>query len=237
MSYILDALKKSEQERGHDSIPGVQTVHSSSLNYRSEKTSYWPYILITAVLLNIALVIYFIFDKDKPVIEQTAITKKAVTKSSPENKITASGAQATIAKDTTEQALITTLSSEEELKSDNLEQPPALTHISTSESERPAAETISTGRTSAPRKVAAENNIIDFYNLPESIKKQLPTITISAHVYSSNPLQRSIVINNNFMEEGEYVLDNLILHEITASGAIFNYHGTLFSYPVISSWQ
>ena len=237
MSYILDALKKSEQERGHDSIPGVQTVHSSSLNYRSEKTSYWPYILITAVLLNIALVIYFIFDKDKPVIEQTAITQKAVTKSSHENKIIASGAQATIAKDTTEQALITTLSSEEELESDNLEQPPALTHISTSESELPAAATISTGRTNAPRKVAAENDIIDFYNLPESIKKQLPTINISAHVYSSNPLQRSIVINNNFMEEGEYVLDNLILHEITASGAIFNYHGTLFSYPVISSWQ
>lgn len=237
MSYILDALKKSEQERGHGNIPGVQTVHSSSLNYRSEKTSYWPYILITAVLLNIALVIYFIFDKDKPVIEQTAITQKAVTKSSPENKITASGTQATIAKDTTEQALITTLSSEEELESDNLEQPPALTHISTSESERPAAATISTGRTSAPQKVTAENDIIDFYNLPESIKKQLPTINISAHVYSSNPLQRSIVINNNFMEEGEYVLDNLILHEITDSGAIFNYHGTLFSYPVISSWQ
>lgn len=237
MSYILDALKKSEQERGNGNIPGVQTVHSSSLNYRSEKISYWPYILITAVLLNIALVIYFIFDKDKPVIEQTAISQKAVTKSSPENKITASGVQTTIAKDTTEQALITTLSSEEELESDNLEQPPALTHISTSESERPAAATISTGRTSAPRKVAAENDITDFYNLPESIKKQLPTITISAHVYSSNPLQRSIVINNNFMEEGEYVLDNLILHEITASGAIFNYHGTLFSYPVISSWQ
>ncbi len=239
MSYILDALKKSEQERGHGSIPGVQTVHSSSLNYRSEKTSYWPYILITAVLINIALVIYFIFDKDKPAIEQTAITQKTVTKSSHENKIIASGAQATIAKDTTEQALITTLGSEEELESDNLEQPPALTHIPTSESERPAAATISISRTSAPRKVAAENDIdiIDFYNLPESIKKQLPTINISAHVYSSNPLQRSIVINNNFMEEGEYVLDNLILHEITDSGAIFNYHGTLFSYPVISSWQ
>ena len=38
MSYILDALKKSEQERGHGSIPGVQTVHSSSINYHHEKT-------------------------------------------------------------------------------------------------------------------------------------------------------------------------------------------------------
>lgn len=241
MSYILDALKKSEQERGNGSIPGVQTVHSSSLNYHGEKNSYWPYILITAVLLNIALVIYFIFDKDKPVTEQTTITQNAVTTSSHEKNITTSDAQATIAKDTTEPATITTSNSEETIKSDKITPPPALTHIDTAESERPAATTISKSRTtdstSAPQEFTVENDIIDFYNLPESIKLQLPTITISAHVYSSNPLQRSIVINNNFMEEGEYVLDHLVLHEITASGAIFDYHGTLFSYPVISSWQ
>ena len=52
MSYILDALKKSEQERGHGGIPGVQTVHSSALSYSSKKT-YWPYILIAAVTLNL----------------------------------------------------------------------------------------------------------------------------------------------------------------------------------------
>ena len=62
MSYILDALKKSEQERGHGNIPGVQTVHSSSLNYHGEKKAYWPYLLITAVLLNVAVVLYFIFE-------------------------------------------------------------------------------------------------------------------------------------------------------------------------------
>jgi len=79
--------------------------------------------------------------------------------------------------------------------------------------------------------------IIDFYELPEAIKQELPSIVISAHVYSSNPLQRSIVINNNFMEEGEYVLDGLILYEITPDGAIFNYQGTLFNYGVVSGWQ
>ena len=79
--------------------------------------------------------------------------------------------------------------------------------------------------------------IIDFHELPESIKQQIPTITISAHVYSSNPIQRSIVINNNFTEEGEYILDDLILHEITRDGAVFNYQGTLFNYGVVSGWQ
>ena len=62
MSYILDALKKSEQQRGQGAIPNVQTVHSSSLNYRDEKKTYWPYILITAVILNLTAVVYFIID-------------------------------------------------------------------------------------------------------------------------------------------------------------------------------
>jgi len=65
MSYILDALKKSEQERGHGGIPSVQTIHSSSLYYNHNKI-YWPYILITAVLLNLVAILYFVIDKDKP---------------------------------------------------------------------------------------------------------------------------------------------------------------------------
>jgi len=39
------------------------------------------------------------------------------------------------------------------------------------------------------------------------------------------------------MEEGEYILDDLILHEITRDGAVFNYQGILFNYGVVSGWQ
>jgi len=92
--------------------------------------------------------------------------------------------------------------------------------------------------TIADRSTSEGNtNIIEFYDLPESIKQQLPAIIISVHAYSTNPLQRSIVINNNYMEEGEYVLDDLILYEITADGAIFYYKGTKFHFGVVSGWQ
>ena len=65
----------------------------------------------------------------------------------------------------------------------------------------------------------------------------MPAIIVTAHIYSSNPIQRSMVINNNFMEEGEYVIDDLILHEITADGAVFDYAETRFHYSVVSGWQ
>jgi len=90
----------------------------------------------------------------------------------------------------------------------------------------------------APKAQRTNNKtVVEFYDLPESIKLQLPAIIISAHVYSTNPVQRSIVVNNNFLEEGEYILDDLILYEITRDGAIFSYHETLFHHGVVNSWQ
>lgn len=242
MSYILDALRKSELERKNGNIPGVQTVHSSGLNYHNEKNTYWPYLLIAAVILNIAIVLYFIFDKEQAVTNQTDVMHNTAIKNDyEENVITVN---TTTSENATEQT-DTTLILNHEIKSTSTKPVPALPQSSINKQTNTLATESSAKRNTIESNQAISNHltiedkpkIIDFYNLPESIKQQLPTITISAHVYSSNPLQRSIVINNNFMEEGEYVLDDLILIEITSGGAIFNYHGTLFSYPVISSWK
>lgn len=244
MSYILDALKKSEQERGHGNVPDVQTVHSSSLNYRSDKKAYWPYILIVAVLLNLAAIAYFIFDKNNPVevaqtsagdisqvrtaADETLIQRQSETSLLPasENIVEETGKPAPA------DSAVTSieLRPQEAALPEPVKPEPTIKKI-------PASS--KTDVTPVPMLAVpgGHEDIIDFHELPESVKQQLPTITISAHVYSSNPLQRSIVINNNFMEEGEYVLDDLILHEITKDGAVFNYRGTLFNYGVVSGWQ
>ena len=230
MSYILDALKKSEQDRGHGSIPDVQTVHSSSLNYRSEKRAYWPYILITAVVLNLLAITYFLIEKntpsDKQAIEVPAVEKQAVAEhvlAAQDKTIETDSSNVEITKPAPE------LTTKPE---------PAVT--SPAEPVRNPVKkqaVIETSTSADSNTINSESTIIDFHDLPESIKLQLPAIIVSAHVYSSNPAQRSIVINNNFMEEGDYVLDGLILIEITSNGAIFNFDGTMFNYSVVSGWQ
>ncbi len=230
MSYILDALKKSEQERGHGNIPDVQTVHSSSLNYRSEKKTYWPYILITAVLLNLLAIIYFIVSKENPTetagtTQPTTITSHEIIENIPATEeIAATESPVAISNDDSEKKTVKNLSPKPEEKTIEIKN-------------KTAKKTEAVAAIPEKPTVSEPAPIIDFHELPESIKQELPSIVISAHVYSSNPMQRSIVINNNLMEEGEYVLDGLILNEITPDGAIFNYQGTLFSYGVVSSWQ
>ena len=245
MSYILDALKKSEQQRGQGSIPNVQTVHSSSLNYRDENKSYWPYILITAVTLNLAAIVYFIIDKDT-ISDSSPLSDQETVDNNAEQHIVVNNtgivAPAAAPESQIKQIRNTTdTNSQIEPEKTKIVVPTQAESIAKTSSPTNDDEIIAPryNNNSAVNKrpVQAQKDIIDFYDLPASIQQQLPAIIISAHVYSTNPLQRSIVINNNFMEEGEYVIDNLILHEITADGAIFDYGETRFSYGVVSGWQ
>jgi len=214
MSYILDALKKSEQERGNGNIPGVQTVHSSSLNYNNKKT-YWPYILIAAVLLNLVAIIYFVFDKENQTTVEAIVT---TDQTSTENISTPAT--------TTEQVQE---ENKQTVRAAVAEKTITPNTVDTSSEQQTAP--------AASKKFTSNNTIVEFYDLPEHIKQQIPKVVISAHVYSTNPAQRSIVINNNFMEEGEYVLDDMVLYEITRDGAIFSYHETLFHRGIINAWQ
>ncbi|MCK4710626.1 MAG: general secretion pathway protein GspB, partial [Gammaproteobacteria bacterium] len=241
MSYILDALKKSEQERGHGNIPDVQTVHSSGLNYRSEKKIVWPYILIAAVILNLIAITYFILSKETPVASQAIVPAEITPGRIVEQHIPDAKLEP-ITTETKEQTVDTAMNNSSIVAGSivagsKAADKPASVAVT---APQPAAATpvIAAEKTQIRVETQAETQtvIVDFYELPESIKSQLPIIDISAHVYSSNPLQRSIVINNNFMEEGEYVLDGLILYEITPDGAIFSFQGTIFSYGVVSGW-
>ena len=239
MSYILDALKKSEQERGHGNVPGVQTVHTSSLNYKHKK-AYWPYILITAVVLNLIVMLYFFLDKDA---EETRLRVKNQAVDTPH----------TATLDTNQNRTTTVIDANRQTRPAPVKQRilPAAEPRKTDTSAmlEPASndDTIDDYRFNEPAvqevvieeplAESSDSDIITYHELDESIKQQLPAIIVSAHVYSTNPQQRSIVINNNFLEEGEYIIDGLILHEITPNGAILNYNGILFRSDIVSGWQ
>jgi len=248
MSYILDALKKSEQERGHGNVPGVQTVHSSSLNYRSDKKALWPYVLIAAVILNLLAILYFIVDRDKPTIvnaeknaqpAQTTAEILPAAATPPTASTMEQQTKPSIPTDNTQDYTVQSATADsretEQIAAEDVVMQPMDNSTIVSAPDRQQTETSDTKTTAkADREKVTP---IEFYDLPEAISKQLPAIIISAHVYSTNPLQRSIVINDKFVEEGEYVIDDLVLKEITADGAIFDYQGTRFHYGVVSSWQ
>lgn len=58
MSYILEALKRSEQERNQEKMPGF-TANDMILPATNVRTHWWPYALIAVLLLNALLYVFF----------------------------------------------------------------------------------------------------------------------------------------------------------------------------------
>lgn len=215
MSYILDALKKSEQERGNGSVPGVQTIHSSSINYHQDKRAIWPWFLLAAVIINIVALVYFMQGKNSagpvaPVQNPVAPVEvaPAFTRQSPETPASPAA------------------------------QPlPAVVEQSVSP-EQPMNQQVYIPE--SPVRQQAEQTVseaVDFHDLPLNIRQHIPELDFSAHVYSSSAQQRSLVINGRFMEEGEQVNNDVTLVEITREGAIFDYRGQRFKTSVLSGWN
>ncbi len=210
MSYILDALKKSEQDRGKGAVPGVQTVHSSSLNYRQEKKPVWPWFLLALVAINMVAVIYFIQSKD---------SKQPVAAIHPETIIETPVQKKQVV--TTPTPTPTTVTST----------PPA---VVVAQKEAPAFEPQVIQQTEPIEPIF---ETVDLYDLPLNVRQHIPALEFSAHVYSTNPLQRSLVINGRFMEEGSQINNELVLTEITSDGAVFDFQGYRFSTSVLSGWN
>jgi hypothetical protein len=60
MSYILEALKKSDSERQQGTVPGLNAAHTSSTTSRSGRRALLPGLLLAALLLNAGLVLWWI---------------------------------------------------------------------------------------------------------------------------------------------------------------------------------
>ncbi len=223
MSYILDALKKSEQERGRGSAPSVQTLHTIGPDSTTSRTHYWPHVLLFAVFVNLGALLYFIITDtriDQPIASPMTLVPTEAT------AVTAT--QASTAAVDTESLVLAPVDEDVIYKQVTM---PAVAQTVV----QPIPQIIET--TAPAANNPAEAHLLQRDELPESIQQHIPIMEFSAHVYSSNPMHRSIVINGRYMEEGDQFASDLTLSEITPKGAIFDFQGKLFHQNVVSAWN
>jgi general secretion pathway protein B len=77
---------------------------------------------------------------------------------------------------------------------------------------------------------ASDSSAQPYYQLPFSVRKDLPSLKLSMHVYAAEPAQRFIILNDSRMVEGNSQED-LALREIRPDGAVFEFRGQRFFYP------
>lgn len=94
----------------------------------------------------------------------------------------------------------------------------------------PPAATAPTPPTAATPAAAAPDMPL-YYELPFNVRKDLPTLAVSMHVYAAVPGQRFVVIDGDRRAEGDVVKEGLTLREIRSDGIVLEFRGQKFFYP------
>ncbi|MBI5408194.1 MAG: general secretion pathway protein GspB [Nitrospirae bacterium] len=77
-------------------------------------------------------------------------------------------------------------------------------------------------------KTTAASGIPELGQLPQSVQSELPKLSILGHIYSNSPDTRLVNINGDIYREGDSIIKDLTIEEITETGVVFNYNGSRF---------
>jgi general secretion pathway protein B len=226
MSFILDALKKSEMERQRQSLPGLMDARTSP---RRSRLPVWALGLGLLLLVNLLVLTFVLWHKNTPVAHAT----------SPANALPAHNSDA---------APPPAASHFSPLDSAPVYAP----EIPVAAADRPSApaRTDDVGRTDgsagstirAPRH--ADPVLIDEDAQPDNQEvlpsiseislsgtQTLPALHLDVHVYATKPAERFVYINMRKYHEGTTLQEGPTLERIRRDGVVLNYQGLRFILP------
>ncbi|SDO74473.1 general secretion pathway protein GspB [Desulforhopalus singaporensis] len=236
MSFILDALQKSDHERHKESASPLYSAHGSypqaALPPKNGNTRFFKpllYLIILAVPIGAAL-LFFSAHRDQQEAPATATLAQQVKSPDRHHYPHTQSADSSVAAiDTGEQPAGVVLQDGPALP-ESL-QPPRL-----SPEKRKVIFQYFRDQSDNTLEVAPKNTepaaVPDFSELAENIKSRIPPLHFAGHTYSETPDQRMIIINNNIVKEGDMVDARLRLVEITWEGVVLEFAGTRFAMEV-----
>ncbi|PXX91979.1 hypothetical protein DIT71_09050 [Marinobacter vulgaris] len=239
MSYILDALRKSETERRQGRVPDlgqqVQMIHKPKkksvpvlvwvalalvLNAAILAWVFWPDATLTAAQEPVAPAA-----NDEPVAPgpQPVITE-------PEPVAEPPHAQESTGRDDS-------LADAIEIPVPGVVEPPG----DDMSRERPTVIIPSARQARAvnPSDVAANDAAAKrtphLVELPLSFQKRVPDLIFNSHIYASEPSSRRVMINDNYLRHGES-FSGITVERITEEGVELSMDGRRFRVGVVRNW-
>lgn len=240
MSYILEALKKSDRERRQGEIPGLQSDHGKRPDSGKKGQSRVVWKWVGAGILSLGILSALVFyqgmrKKDTALQEKINALEKTVGQlqeqpvqpdTAPPPGMDTAAAQRAAAEETAKEDAEWAAGGgqpqvmEEETTPDNRGEIPDIL---------PPPESASSAKTVGQKTTAEQDEDVPLMqDLPAGIRKRLPPLTLAGHVFSENAAKRMIIINNRICREGDMVEDQLYLDQIVWEGLILRYQEVRF---------
>lgn len=213
MSYILDALRKSDAERRRGVVP---TLASVPLAPAAAEPPALVFHGLSALLLLVAagvLIAWLRPWSPAPAVEAlVADQPSAARQVAPAAVPTVSAAPVWPETDVSRQESLSVT-------------------VSAVAPDSPAPRRkLATAAGAATRSPTPDNAapVMASADLPAALRLQLPPMSIAVHAYSAAPRDRLVSINGRMLREGDSLAPDLRLEQITPDGMIFAYRGYRF---------
>ena len=246
MSYILDALKKAEQERKRGTTPDLMAEHEDTADKTQIKL--WLYAVLVLLAAAAGSAGWFLgSDKHSLVSAKPQQTAQVVMNptaqpqppppsavaSSLENPPPASQKQIAETTAAAKETVARTEKREADRKPEALtakvDKDPKMKKADTAtDNGRPSRATTEASDPADAKKHLPGNRIYSISELPDEIRQGLPALSISTHIYSSEKSERLAAINGHIGREGQEVLPGIALEAITSEGVVLRYQGFKF---------
>ena len=243
MSYILDALKKSDQQRQRGATPTLQAAHLDVAVPKRPLLIHYG--LFAAVLLVTGIMIGWLrpwqaerrppapahpgtetaaAKAPMPISQQAPAPLTAAAPSSVPPEMSGKTTQRIPADERARTAVPTTAAL----------QPgqPAPASSATPGSGTSATAAPIAHDSAALAGAAQQQKALRMDELPVQIQREIPPMTVQLHAYSNLPGERIVYINSTKLREGDSLVPGLMLEQITPDGMIFSYKGYRFLHGI-----
>ena len=228
MSYILEALRKSEAERRQGKAPdlgqSVQIIHRP----RKRGVSGVVWAIVAALLVNAAVLAYVFWpERSAPVVSETPAERAPVVDSpaveTPEPAAEAEPSREEATLSAPEPAPVANPAIQSEPDPAEVFEVPLVIVPNTPAGREPLTQPTPQGR--VPHLV----------ELPLSFQKSVPDLTFNSHIYASDPAASRVMINSQYLRPGDR-LGDLRIEQITVDGVVFSREGQRFRVGVVRDW-
>ncbi len=229
MSYILDALKKSEKKRTQGMVSDLPGSKDAILK-GTGKRPLWTYMIMGALMINVvALVLWFEpWHSRKTVlpVAQLPADKQSLAIEMKPAYATAKieGKEAGEKHEIKTKAALEKTAQADRMKVAQEIAPPLPRHSQ----ESPNVQTELKPEVSNIIPNPAPDKIYNLSELPLPLQQKLPAFVISAYIYSDEPNSRMVKINGKIRKEGQDIQEGVKLEEIKPDGIVLNYLNYLF---------
>ncbi|MEX2496305.1 MAG: general secretion pathway protein GspB [Woeseia sp.] len=215
MSFILDALKKSEAERQRKSVPGFADIPDGRDATAPQRWWWWALGSLLAVNLGVLLGVFFrpgATETVAPAIASEAVTAPADPRG--ERPVAELVSEARQASADREAATITEVP------------------------RRPAAQPTIRQQEPAPAPVLPRRGTTTLGEALPTLEEvraegllQLPNLHLDIHVYSERAAERFVFINMSRYNENAVLAEGPVVKEIMPEGVLLEHSGTRFLLP------